>query len=136
MKLSENQIKLLDIIKAEMDKLILHRRIMDAEMFVNGLYYSIASMDEKEASKSVTQAQEDEWWGDIKPRQLTAEEQAEEDEMWGDIKPSQDFKKAPPQKANEEYTPLLPLLGSKPQVFNLDTMREFADNVELVLKSA
>jgi len=136
MKLRENQIRLLDTIKAEMDKLILHRRIMDAEMFVSGLYRSVASMDEKEINKTTTQAQEDEWWGDIKPRQLTAEEQAEEDEMWGDIKPSQEFKKAPPKKVSEEYTPLLPLLGSKPPVFNLDTMREFADNVELVLKSA
>lgn len=115
MKLRENQIRLLNVIKAEMDKLILHRRIMDAEMFVSGLYHSIASMDEKEINKTITQAQEDEWWGDIKP--------------------SQEFKKAQPQKVSEEYTPLLPLLGSKPQVFNIDTMREFADNVELVLKS-
>ena len=93
--------------------LILHRRIMDAEMFVSNLYHSVASMDENEINKTITQAQED--------------------EMWGDIKPSYEFK---PQKVSEEYTPLLPLLGSKPQVFNIDTMREFADNVELVLKSA
>ena len=115
MKLRENQIRLLGVIKAEMDKLILHKRILDAEMFITGIYHSVALMDEKEASKLVSQAQEDEWWGDIKP--------------------NQDFEKAPLQKTSEEYTPLLPLLGRKPPVFNLDTMREFADNVELVLKS-
>lgn len=113
MKLRDNQITLLNTMKAEMDKLILNNRFLDARVFIDGLYVSIAYMD---SANTITKE--------------------EEDEMWGDIKPSQEFKKVSPKKANEPFMPLLPLLGDKPSVINLDTMREFANKVNLILESA
>jgi len=133
MKLRDNQITLLNTMKAEMDKLIRNNRFLDAKIFIDGLYVSIAYMDS--VNTMTKEEEEDEMWGDIKP-QLTAEEQAEEDEMWGDIKPSPEFKKALPKKISEQFTPLLPLLGDKPSVINLDTMRAFKNNVDLILNSA
>lgn len=114
--LQENQIRILNTIRQEMDRLISCRKMLDAEMFINSLYQSIAQLDEKETKKRISKEEEEEWWSDV---------------------PLSEYSKLPPEeeKELEPYTCLLPLLGEKPKIYNLDTMCNFKSQIEFSLMS-
>lgn len=117
MMLQENQIRILNTIRDEMDRIISWQKMLDAEMFINSLYQSIALLDEKETKKRTSKAEEDEWWADVPLSEYSTLPFEEEKEL-------------------EPYTCLLPLLGEKPKIFNLDTMCNFKSQIEYSLMSA